>query len=150
MSENQQASDNGEDLKSKKPRFRRKLAHLLRSQKQATASASEDGGGDATESEQAESSFAPIAIDFQCTNLQTQSPLFGLLPGEIRNEIFAYALGHEEDEAEAYPKDSYWYRPGFSAPHKTTSALLRTCKLAYIEGKKVFLAESEWAFWFGK
>lgn len=54
-----------------------------------------------------------------------------------------------EDNASAYPKDSYWYRPGFSGPHKGSSALLRTCKIAYAEGQKVFLRELEWAFWFG-
>ncbi|EHK97743.1 hypothetical protein M7I_6476 [Glarea lozoyensis 74030] len=44
-----------------------------------------------------------------------------------------------EDEAAAYPEDSYWYRPGFSAPHKSSSSLLRTCRLAYTEGQQVFL-----------
>lgn len=83
------------------------------------------------------------------TNLQLQSPLFGILPGEIRNEIFELALMQEEDNAEAYPEDSYWYRPGFAGPHKGSSALLRTCRLAYKEGQKVFLKNLEWAFWFG-
>ncbi|EOA84631.1 hypothetical protein ACJQWK_07120 [Exserohilum turcicum] len=84
------------------------------------------------------------------TNLQLQSPLFGILPGEIRNEIFELALMQEEDNAEAYPEDSYWYRPGFAGPHKGSSALLRTCRLAYKEGQKVFLKNLEWAFWFDR
>ncbi|KAH4064728.1 hypothetical protein HBI56_058930 [Parastagonospora nodorum] len=84
------------------------------------------------------------------TNHQMQSPLFGLLPGEIRNEIFALALMPYEDEAATYPKDSYWYRPGFSAPRKSNSVLLRTCKAAYAEGQKVFLRDLEWAFWFDR
>jgi hypothetical protein len=83
------------------------------------------------------------------TNLQLQSPLFGTLPGEIRNEIFILALTQYEDDEEAYSEDSYWYRPGFSAPRKSSSALLRTCKAAYVEGQNVFLSELEWAFWFG-
>jgi hypothetical protein len=83
------------------------------------------------------------------TNYQLQSPLFGVLPGEIRNDIFALALMSYEDEAATYPKDSYWYRPGFSAPSKSESALLRTCKAAYAECQKVFFRDSEWAFWFG-
>lgn len=86
--------------------------------------------------------------DLTPSNFQTQSPLFGDLPGEIRNEIFNLALIQYEDEGEAYPEDSYWYRPGFRGPRKSSSALLRTCKLAYAEGKKVFLRELEWAFWF--
>ena len=93
---------------------------------------------------------APFSLDFQPTNLQLQSPLFGILPGEIRNEIFAYVLANFEDEEETYAEDSFWYRPDFSAPHKADSTLLRTCKMAYVEGQKVFLAEAEWAFWFSK
>ncbi|RAR10744.1 hypothetical protein DDE82_001135 [Stemphylium lycopersici] len=84
------------------------------------------------------------------SNSQQQSPLFGVLPAEIRNEIFELALMQYEDNASAYPKDSYWYRPGFSGPHKGSSALLRTCKIAYAEGQKVFLRELEWAFWFDR
>jgi hypothetical protein len=85
------------------------------------------------------------------TNLQLQSPLFGSLPGEIRNEIFALALTQyeDDDDEEAYSEDAYWYRPDFSAPHKSSSALLRTCKAAYAEGQKLFLSEIELAFWFG-
>jgi hypothetical protein len=90
------------------------------------------------------SSFASSSV-----NPQLQSPLFGTLPGEIRNEIFALVLMQYEDEAELYPEDSYWYRPGFTAPRKSDSALLRTCRAAYAEGKKVYLKDLEWAFWFG-
>jgi hypothetical protein len=88
-------------------------------------------------------------LAFPVNNYQSQSPLFGLLPGEIRNEIFALALLQYEDDAAAYPKDSYWYRPGFAGPRKSCSELLRTCKLAYAEGREVFLDQLEWAFWFG-
>jgi hypothetical protein len=87
--------------------------------------------------------------DLTPQNMQQQSPLFSVLPGEIRNEIFALALVQYEDDAEAYPEDSYWYRPGFAGPRKSSSALLRTCKLAYAEAQKVFLREVEFAFWFG-
>jgi hypothetical protein len=83
------------------------------------------------------------------SNLQLQSPLFGVLPGEIRNQVFTFALMQHGDEAATYPRDSYWYRPGFSGPQHSNSALLRTCRMAYAEGQKVFLRELEWAFWFG-
>ncbi|KAK7191629.1 hypothetical protein PSPO01_02078 [Paraphaeosphaeria sporulosa] len=89
-------------------------------------------------------------LTFQPTNFQSQSPLFGVLPGEIRNEIFAYALMQYEDDAASYPEDSYWYRPGFSGPRKANSALLQTCKAVYTEGQKVFLRDLEWAFWFDR
>lgn len=90
--------------------------------------------------------------DVQATacNPQLQCPLFSTLPGEIRNEIFALALVQYEDSENAYPEDSYWYRPGFSGPRKSSSALLQTCKAAYFEGQKAFLREVEWAFWFGQ
>jgi hypothetical protein len=83
------------------------------------------------------------------SNLQPQSPLFSVIPGEIRNDIFRLALLQDEDKAAAYPENSYWYRPGFTGPLRGNSALLRTCKLAYAEGQKVFLKGLEWAFWFG-
>ena len=95
-------------------------------------------------------STASTHLNFIPHNYQTQSPLFGVLPGEIRNQIFALALVQYEDDEAAYPKDSYWYRPGFAGPRKSSSALLRTCKLAYHEGKQVFYSEIEWAFWFGR
>ncbi|KAL1794197.1 hypothetical protein ACET3X_007618 [Alternaria dauci] len=84
------------------------------------------------------------------SNFQAQSPLFSVLPGEIRNDIFQLALMQYEDDTSAYPEDSYWYRPGFSGPLKGNSALLRTCRLAYAEGQKVFLRELEYAFWFNR
>lgn len=88
--------------------------------------------------------------DLTPSNFQSQCPLFGRLPGEIRNDIFSLVLVQyeDQDEGKAYPVDSYWYRPGFRGPRRSSSALLRTCKLAYAEGQKVFLRELEWAFWF--
>jgi len=47
--------------------------------------------------------------DLTPQNYQSQSSLFGNIPGEIRNEIFALALVQYEDEEAAYPKDSYQY-----------------------------------------
>ncbi|KAK1839323.1 hypothetical protein CCHR01_18058 [Colletotrichum chrysophilum] len=93
-----------------------------------------------------------VATGIQATacNPQLQCPLFSTLPGEIRNEIFALALVQYEDSENAYPEDSYWYRPGFSGPRKSSSALLQTCKAAYFEGQKAFLRELEWAFWFDR
>ncbi|KAK2606960.1 hypothetical protein N8I77_005676 [Diaporthe amygdali] len=90
------------------------------------------------------------SLDLATYHPQKQSPLFGVFPGEIRNKIFAFALLQYEDDAAAYPEDSYWYRPGFKGPKRGNSSLLRTCKLAYAEGQKVFLEEIEWAFWFDR
>ncbi|KZL73946.1 hypothetical protein CT0861_12943 [Colletotrichum tofieldiae] len=96
------------------------------------------------------SSATSSSIDITGCNQQLESPLFSVLPGEIRNEIFALALIQYEDFESAYPEDSYWYRPGFKGPRKSSSTLLQTCKLAYAEGQKVFLRELEFAFWFDR
>ncbi|GKT42077.1 uncharacterized protein ColSpa_02258 [Colletotrichum spaethianum] len=96
------------------------------------------------------SSATSSSIDITGCDRQLQSPLFSVLPGEIRNEIFALALIQYEDDESAYPEDSFWYRPGFTGPRRSSSSLLRTCKLVYAEGQKVFLKELEFAFWFDR
>ncbi|KAK2002239.1 hypothetical protein LX36DRAFT_627258 [Colletotrichum falcatum] len=99
----------------------------------------------------ASSSATPPTIDVTGFDQQLESPLFSVLPGEVRNEIFALALiQYDDDDDKAYPEDSYWYRPGFRGPRHSSSSLLRTCKLAYAEGQKVFLREQEFAFWFDR
>lgn len=90
------------------------------------------------------------SLDLQNCHDQEQSSIFGHLPGEIRNQIFVYSLIQYEDDSAAYPEDSYWFRPGFKGPKRSSSSLLQTCKLAYAEGQRVFLEESECAFWFSK
>ncbi|KAK2050190.1 hypothetical protein LZ31DRAFT_590090 [Colletotrichum somersetense] len=95
-------------------------------------------------------SAPPSSIDVTGFDPQPESPLFSVLPGEVRNQIFELALIQHDDEASAYPKDSYWYRPGFRGPRRSSSSLLRTCKLAYSECKQVFLREQEFAFWFDR
>ncbi|KAF7136729.1 hypothetical protein CNMCM5793_006047 [Aspergillus hiratsukae] len=64
---------------------------------------------------------------------QNQSLLFSILPPEIRREIFAYALAAFEDTSRPYSKDTYWTRPGYGAPYRTYTELLRTCKQVYQE-----------------
>ncbi|KAF7131114.1 hypothetical protein CNMCM5793_004101 [Aspergillus hiratsukae] len=64
---------------------------------------------------------------------QNQSLLFSTLPPEIRGDIFAYALAAFEDTNRPYSKDTYWTRPGYDAPHRTHTELLRTCKRVYKE-----------------
>ncbi|KAL3465237.1 hypothetical protein BJX64DRAFT_253436 [Aspergillus heterothallicus] len=80
---------------------------------------------------------------------QPTSPLFTTLPPELRHEIFTYALTSTEDTdpARAYSKETYWTRPGYSAPRKTHTALLRTCKLAYAESWFMPFALAEHAFY---
>ncbi|KAL4930448.1 uncharacterized protein BDV17DRAFT_39005 [Aspergillus undulatus] len=65
--------------------------------------------------------------------LQTTSPLFTTLPPEIRTQIFTYTLSPFEDNSNPYQKETYWARPGYNAPQKTCTELLRTCKAIYAE-----------------
>ncbi|RDW61148.1 uncharacterized protein DSM5745_10646 [Aspergillus mulundensis] len=71
--------------------------------------------------------------DFTTYNPQPQSPLFATLPPEIRTEIFTYALSPFEDKSNLYERDTYWSRPGYSAPLKTATELLRACRRVYAE-----------------
>jgi hypothetical protein len=64
---------------------------------------------------------------------QSQSPLFSLLPGEIRDRIFAYALADFEDTSVVYDSDTCYRRPDYAAPRRSDTALLRTCQLVYQE-----------------
>ncbi|KAJ7054395.1 hypothetical protein C8F01DRAFT_940529, partial [Mycena amicta] len=67
-------------------------------------------------------------------HLQTQSPLFGILPPELRTIIFADALLLDADLTQPYSKHTYYYRPGFQHAQLIPAiALLATCRLIYLE-----------------
>lgn len=83
-------------------------------------------------------------------NPQSQSPFFTVLPPEIRNEIYSWALLQSEDISQTYEEDSFWYRPGFRAPLKSRSHLLRTCRLIHLEAGTFLMREAEHAFWFNR
>ncbi|KAK1148381.1 hypothetical protein N8T08_010192 [Aspergillus melleus] len=63
---------------------------------------------------------------------QSQSPLFAL-PAEIRLHIFSFALTKTLDLAHPYSPDTYYSRPGYTAPRPMDTALLHTCKRIYAE-----------------
>lgn len=64
---------------------------------------------------------------------QSQSGLFSVLPGEIRNHIWNYALADYQDESQLYDDATCYKRPDYLAPRKTDTVLLRTCKRIYQE-----------------
>ncbi|EAW12398.1 uncharacterized protein ACLA_063670 [Aspergillus clavatus NRRL 1] len=78
---------------------------------------------------------------------QDQSSLFSVLPPEIRHEIFAYALASFEDTDRPYSRETYWTRPGYTAPHRTCTELLRTCKRIYREAWFLPFASAEHSFY---
>jgi hypothetical protein len=64
---------------------------------------------------------------------QAQSTLFSVLPGEIRNHIWNYALADYQDETQLYDDATCYKRPDYLAPRKTDTVLLQTCKRIYQE-----------------
>jgi hypothetical protein len=86
-------------------------------------------------------------------NPQVSSARCNTLPAELRREIFALSLSSFSDSQRPYPFDSYWYRPGYTAPKKTDLALLMTCKPVYNESGDLIWREGsgneEEAFWWG-
>lgn len=87
--------------------------------------------------------------DFSAYLEQAQSPLFSIIPPEIREEIFSYALADFEDTDRPYQVNTYWARPGYHAPRRSCTKLLRTCKRVYAEAWHLPFALSEHAAYLG-
>ncbi|KAL4878350.1 hypothetical protein BJY04DRAFT_196343 [Aspergillus karnatakaensis] len=66
---------------------------------------------------------------------QSTSPFFATLPPELRHAIYTYVLTPypNPDPARSYKKETYYHRPGHTAPHITSTSLLLTCKQVYAE-----------------
>lgn len=84
---------------------------------------------------------------FQDAHAQYESALFRL-PGELRDQIYTYALTPYEDQDQPYGSDTCYYRPGYTARRRTDLSLLRTCKRVYSEAwcKPLSLA-TEFCYW---
>ncbi|KAF3108118.1 hypothetical protein TWF103_005677 [Orbilia oligospora] len=65
-------------------------------------------------------------------NPQPTSQLF-TLPGELRNQIWEYALTPYNDYTRPYPSSTPYSRPDYLAPLTSAVSLLRTCKAIYSE-----------------
>jgi hypothetical protein len=76
-----------------------------------------------------------IRINIEDAHNQAQSPLFSVIPPEIRNEIFSLALRPYIDVEKLYDRETYWARPGAEGPTRIDTALLRTCKRVWGETK---------------
>lgn len=81
-------------------------------------------------------------------NGQSQSPLFGTLPPEIRNHIFSLALLQYEDLSKPYEEHNYCYRPGHRARRIVSTGLLQTCRLVWLEANHWPMTQAVHAFWF--
>jgi len=71
--------------------------------------------------------------DLDPANPQEDSLLFNFIPAEIRNQIFDLVCTAYDDNAHPYPQDAYYYRPRFRYAHRIDTAILRTCRRAYME-----------------
>ena len=78
---------------------------------------------------------------------QTQSPLFSVIPGEIRNAIFELALSEYEDPERKYDVATYYYRPGYTARKRIATQLLLTCRRVWLETRHLPSSLSEHAWW---
>ena len=92
----------------------------------------------------------PLAFDSNSVHDQEECRLFTVLPAEIRDLIFAFTLApfEDPDPAARFDVDTCFKRPNYSAPHKSDTALLRTCKRIYSEAWFRPWTASEQTFYF--
>lgn len=80
-------------------------------------------------------------------NPQIASPLFTIIPAEIRTQIFEYALIGYPDPAKPYSQHSYWYRPGYTHARAISTNILLTCRRVYLETDLLPLQLNEHVIW---
>lgn len=73
------------------------------------------------------------ALSLEEPHEQWQSPFFSVIPGEVRDKIFAYTLADYEDKSKPYDTTTPYTRPNYFAPRRSDTAILRTCKRVYKE-----------------
>ena len=66
-------------------------------------------------------------------NMQADCPLFNMIPAEIRDRIFSFALSPFDNHNHPYKLGQHWYRPGYHYPQMLDTRLLQTCKRIYEE-----------------
>ncbi|KAH8907036.1 hypothetical protein BR93DRAFT_654759 [Coniochaeta sp. PMI_546] len=85
----------------------------------------------------AQSALLPLHTRLLATHPhpQTDSPLYSLLPAEVRAEIFSLALADYPDPSpeKHYQATTCYTRPSYFAPRRTDWALLAACRRAYAE-----------------
>lgn len=96
------------------------------------------------------SSLLIQTLDPSSIHLQLQSPLFSSLPAEIRNLIFHFALLSYPDPSpsRAYNPHNCFVRPGYTAPHISTTTLLQTCRRILTEAWALPFTSAEHTLFF--
>lgn len=90
----------------------------------------------------------PTPENISKCNQQLQSPLFGVLPPEIRNDIFSLALLQHEDLTKPYAEHDFCYRPGHRARRIVSTELLLTCRRIWLEANHWPMEQAVHSFWF--
>ena len=80
---------------------------------------------------------------------QTESPLFSVIPAEVRNRIFSIALTAYDDKSNPYQPQNWFYRPGWHFHPKISTTLLRTCKRIFLDNHLLPLELNSHTFWSG-
>ena len=89
-----------------------------------------------------------MSLHFDHWVSQTESPLFGRIPAEIRTQIFRQALTAHYDKSRPFPPTACFYRPGHRYALKTDTNLLLTCRRVYNETAALPVAINEYCFWY--
>jgi hypothetical protein len=79
------------------------------------------------------------AVSSTDVNPQDQSPLFRLLPAELRSIMFHLMLTQYEDMSKAYTGREIWFRPGCRAPQRVDTSISSACRRAYHETRHIAL-----------
>jgi len=86
------------------------------------------------------------SLTFSTYNPQALSPLYnGLLPPELREQIFQHALSEYIEYP--YPPDTDYTRPEHLGKKRISTTLLRTCKRIYIETAHLPARNKSHVFW---
>ncbi|KAK4574746.1 hypothetical protein LTR86_001587 [Recurvomyces mirabilis] len=81
-------------------------------------------------------------------NEQSSSPLFSVLPRELRDIIWEYATAPFEDQSQKFDENTYYYRPVHTARLKSHTALLLTCRRAWLEANAMPMLQAEHSFYY--
>jgi hypothetical protein len=78
-----------------------------------------------------------LIADPESIDPQSSSPLFGVIPAELRNEIFKDVLTGYIKPSDHWDKETHYTRPGYEGRVTIEVALISTCRLAYSETHQV-------------
>jgi hypothetical protein len=87
-----------------------------------------------------------VSLTFSTYNPQVLSPFYnGLLPPELREQIFQHALSEYIEYP--YPPNTDYTRPEHLGKKRISTTLLRTCKRIYLETARIPARNKSHVFW---